>query len=81
MAGACRVRSVAVMSYHRPRQLCHPRSDPKCEPEPLTKTQMDSILRMFREPDGYRDRAAGDERAMLAEDRRALGLAPIRPRR
>jgi hypothetical protein len=78
------LRSVLAVSYHRPRALCLPRPQPD-EPlkrEPLTQAQIELAMRLFREPDRKRrENAAAIERELLAEARRALGLAPMRWRR
>jgi hypothetical protein len=52
------------------------------ERKPLTEAQIELAMRLFREPDRKRrENAAAIERELLAEARRALGLAPMRCRR
>ena len=72
------------MSYHRPTALCLPRRQPD-EPlqcDPLTDAQVELAMRLFREPDRERrENAAAIERELLAQARRAIGLAPMRRRR
>ena len=76
-------RSIQNVAYHRPRVLCLPRSyhEPAGR-EPLTEEQIELAMRLFREPPdrSRREDAAAIERELLAEARRAIGLAPM-PRR
>jgi len=60
-----------------------PRPQPdELKREPLTEAQIKLAMRLFREPDRKRrENAAAVERELLAEARRALGLALMRCRR
>jgi hypothetical protein len=52
------------------------------ECNPLTDAQVELAMRLFREPDRERrENAAAIERELLAEARRAIGLASMRRRR
>jgi hypothetical protein len=77
-------RSVLTVSYHRSRARCLPRRQPdeRLECDPLSDAQIELAMRLFREHDRERrDNAAAIERELLAEARRAIGLAPMRRRR
>jgi len=72
------------VSYHRPTALCLPRRQPDVpsECDPLTDAQIELAMRLFREPDHERrENAAAIERELLAQVRRAIGLASMRRRR
>jgi hypothetical protein len=77
-------RSYTCVGYRRPKAPCIPRSrsalDEAVECAPPTPEEIERMMALFRDG-GRMDAADANMRAALAEDRQALGLAPMRPRR
>jgi hypothetical protein len=83
LAARLELRSTPDMSYHRPKQLClwcRPYEDPTTERESPSVEEIERALSLFAARDRHTSVPANIREA-IAEDRRALGLAPMRTRR
>jgi hypothetical protein len=84
LAARLELRSTPDMSYHRPKQLClwcrRTYEDPTTERESPSAAEIERAVSLFDDRDRRRSVPA-NVREAIAEDRRALGLAPMHRRR